>query len=190
MHTLRNSRNFNGARRQKGATLVELAIWLAIAAAILFGVFYVLRVVQSKRITTAEAQNMTVMASDLRTKFSSQGTFAGLTNATAIAINAVPKTMINGGNVMSGFSTAVTIASANVNGVADDGFSLTLGVPADSCSDFISGVEGAFSRVAIGATTVKDLAAGDTVISPADMAACAATQVGNANTNIVLAQGR
>ena len=177
--------NHTSRKRQKGMGLIEFAIYLALAAAILFGVFYLVGVVQGKRITNNEVSNVTMMASDLRTKFTGQSSFAGITPAAMIALNIVPKPTIT-----SGFSTPVTVAAANINGVANDGFTFTYQVPSDDCSNFVSGAEGAFSRIAIAGTNVKNVPAGDNSISVAELASCGATATGNANVTIALSQGR
>lgn len=180
-----------GNKSQQGIGLIELAISLAIVAAVLFGIFYLVNVVQGKRATTAEAQNLTMMASDLRTKFGNQASFAGINANNMIKLGLVPESMISGTAMISGFSTPVTVAPTNLNGQANDGFTFTYQVPSRNCSDFVSAVEGTFSRVAIAGTAIKDLTANDNDISVADLASCDASAGGGSSmVSVAFTQGR
>ena len=181
---------FANRKNQKGVTLIELAIALAIIGALVFAVFYMVGVVQNKRITSTESQYLNMMSADLRTKFSGQASFTGLNAANLIRLNIAPRPMVTGTTLRSGFSTAVTVGPANVNGVADDGFEFTYLVPSDNCSDFVMATEGAFSRVTVAGTVVKNTASGDNQITVADVAGCNATGTSNANVTLLFAQGR
>lgn len=181
-----------GGRKQRGLSLIELSIALAIAAAVLFGLFYIVNTANAKRITTADSQALVMMANDLRTKFSGQGNFTGLTNATLIALGIPPEPMMQGGNnLTTGFSTPITVASTNVNGIANDGFQITYSdYPSKSCSDFVMAAAHNFARVTIGGTVIKDLGTGSTdgEITVAELALCQGSDgvVGS----ITFAQGR
>lgn len=189
-HNTRTRSRISNRKTQKGMTLIEMAISLAIAAALIFGIFYMVGVVQNKRITTNESQYLNMMAADLRTKFSAQASYAGLNAANLISMNIAPRPMVVGTALRSGFSTAVTIAPANVNGVADDGFQFTYLVPSDNCADFVTATEGAFSRVSIAGTVVKNVTTGDNQISVTDLANCNASATSNSNVTLLFAQGR
>lgn len=179
-----------GGSKQKGITLIELAISLAIVGAILFGVFYFVSVTQKKRIVTTEAQYLNMMASDLRTKFTGAASFAGISAANLIKLDIAPAPLITNTTMRSGFSTSITIGSTNVNGAPDDGFEFTYQVPSKSCADFVAATEAAFARVTIAGTVVKEVATGDNQISVAEMAGCNATGTTNANVTLLFAQGR
>ncbi|MCU1136913.1 MULTISPECIES: type 4 pilus major pilin [Stenotrophomonas] len=188
--TTRIQPRISSRKKQKGVTLIELAIALAIIGALVFAIFYMVGVVQNKRITSTESQYLNMMSADLRTKFSAQASFAGLNAANLISMNIAPRPMVVGTTLRSGFSTAVTVAPANVNGVADDGFQFTYQVPSDNCADFVTASEGAFSRVSIAGTVVKNVASGDNQISVTDLANCNASATSNANVTLLFAQGR
>lgn len=190
----RNTGRMLGRKNQKGIGLIELSIALVIAAAVLFGVFALVNKANASRVVTAEAQNLTMMATSLRTKFSNQASFQGISASNMIALGLVPENMINGNAINSGFSTQVNVAAVNLNGQANDGFEFTYQVPAKSCSDFVSSVEGTFSRVNIDGTVVKNTAygasgGGDDAITVTDLAACDAT-AGTAPVTVRFAQGR
>lgn len=191
MNRATNYNNISNARKQKGFGLIELAIAIAIGAAIVFGVFVLVKRANSSRASSNEAKSLMMMASDLRTKFSGQGSFAGLSATNMIRMGLVPSNMIVGNtSIRSGFSTDVAVASINLNGVADDGFQFTYTVPSDDCSDFVQSVEGAFARIAIGGTQIKNVPGGDNVINVADLASCGASGTTNAPVTLTFAQGR
>lgn len=187
----RNITNLKSSKSQRGIGLIELSISLAIGAALLFGIFYMVNVSQAKRITNAEAQNLTMMSNDLRTKFSGQGSFAGLTTATLISLGIPPESMINGGTLRTGFSTDLAIASTNVNGQANDGFEVTYTTfPSRSCSDFVMAAAPNFARVTIAGTVVKNTGTGstDNEITVDDLSLCEGA--GGTVASIAFAQGR
>ena len=73
MNRALNPNRIRNARKQKGFGLIELAIAIAIGAAIVFGVFVMVKRAQSDRASSTEAKSLMLLASDLRPKFSGQG---------------------------------------------------------------------------------------------------------------------
>lgn len=190
MNAVIMSRGRMGRNNQKGIGLIELAIALAIAVGVLWGVFKIVGTVNAKRQTSSLSQSVTMMGNDLRTKFSEQGNFTGLTTATFIQLGIPPESMISGSALSTSFSTPMTVAATNVNGTGNDGFSFTFtGFPASSCSDFVMAVAPNFARVQIGGATVKNMGTGstDSEITVTELANC---QGANGAVSIVLSQGR
>jgi len=187
---MHNPNRLSTARKQKGFGLIELAIAIAIGAAIIFGVFVMVKRAQSGRAASNEAKNLMLMSADLRTKFSGQGSFAGLSADNLIKMGIVPSNMISGTSIRSGFSTDVTVAPINLNGAANDGFEFTYTVPSDDCGTFVQSVEGAFARVSIAGTQIKNVPAGDSEVNVGDLANCNATGTSNAPVTLTFAQGR
>ncbi len=191
MFIRRSIPNSFNRRKQAGLTLIELAIGLAIAAALMFGLFYVVGVANAKRLTTSDAQALTMMANDLRTKFSGQGNFQGLTTSTLIQLGIPPEHMINGTALQSGFSTPITATSTNVNGQANDGFEFDFAqYPAKSCSDFVMAAAHNFSKVTIGSNVVKNVGTGniDGEITVVELANCEGSN--GVVSSLKFAQGR
>lgn len=184
------SYNIQSKKKQQGFTLIEMAIVLVLAAAVVYGIFAAMKVVGTRTTNNQEVKNATMIAADLKTKFGGQLSYSGLTNSTAIQINAIPKGMIQGANIVTGWGTTLAITASNVNGTANDGFALTYEVPADSCSDFISAVEGAFTKITIGTNVVKNARSGDSTLTVADLARCSATATGNAGVAVILEASR
>ena len=162
-------------KNQAGYTLLELAISLVVIAALIAG-----------------SSNFTQMNNAIRTKFSDQGSFQGLTNATLISNGIVPESMLSGAanTINTSWGTPATYVSASVFGAPDDGFTASIPVPAKSCSDFVMGMAGTSAKVSIGATLVKDVTAGDEKITPDESGLCGASATNNANVTVVLSLGR
>ena len=146
--------------RQRGFTLIEILIVIAIAAGILFGVFTVANRIGERSAINEFASNMNVLAAETAAAFRSQGNFAGVDVAPLLGMGAPPVTMRGGGTppttIVSPWGT-VLVAPVNVTS-GSDGVQFTVRtVPAAACSSLVTAAEGAFSRVLIGATVVKNM---------------------------------
>lgn len=182
---------FQTRRNQRGLGLVEMAIFVAIAAAIILGALWVGNLVKDKLNVNEEVQTAVLMSNDLRTKFSKQGNFRGLSTANVIDLGVAPADRISGSELRTAWSTSWDVVAANVNGQPDDGHQLVYtDFPAKVCSDFIMGVASNFARVTIDGTTIKDVTRGnnDNEISVDELTLCAGSD--GSVGSIVLAQGR
>src|SRR5690606_3116014 len=95
-------------------------------------------------------------------KFQRQGSFAGLSTTALIQLGIAPDAMVDGTSLRSGHSTPIVVASANVNGQANDGFTFTYNNwPSKFCSDLVMSAAESFSRVSIGGTVVKNVTTGN-----------------------------
>src|SRR5690606_36519881 len=114
-----------GRGKQKGIGLLDLLFWLVIASLLSFGVLRLVKNNMTKAAVADEVDTLSMMAGDLRAKFMRTGNFAGLTNATFVSLNIAPPERVTGGNLRSAFETPIDVSAANVNGMANDGFSFT-----------------------------------------------------------------
>lgn len=164
--------------RQRGFTLIEILLVIALAASILFGIFTVANRIGERSAINEFATNMNVLAAETSAAFRAQGNFTGVTPDALLGMRAPPVTMVRGMEIVSPWGpvhvNAETIASPN------DGVRFTVNaVPAAACSNLVTAAEGAFSRVLIGAGAVKNMTS---VAAPAPvsgiMAPLNAAQVG------------
>lgn len=180
---------FVNRRDQRGAGLIDLALWLIVIGGIAAFIFYINGVVGNRKATTDEAQNLNMMMSDIRAKFAAQGSFNGINPQVLIQLGVVPKSMINGSAIQSKWNTPITVQAVTLYGSAGDGVELTYSLPRANCADFVSAGEGAAARVTVGGTAVKNIPAGVNTIQQATVAAqCASDQGGN--VTVAFAQGR
>lgn len=182
-------RNLPSKKKQAGLTLIELSIGIVIAAALIFGVFYLVGVVNDRSVVKDEGQYLNQMIADARTKFRQQGSYNGINPGVMINLGIVPPPMVNGANIRTGWSTNVAVAPTNLNGTVGDGISFTYTVPRKSCSDFVDAGAGAASRVTIGGTVVKSIPAGQNNLNIVNVAtACDSDAAGN--VAVIFEQGR
>jgi prepilin-type N-terminal cleavage/methylation domain-containing protein len=183
------NRNIQNLKKQKGLTLIEISIGIVIAAALLFGLFYLVSVVNDRSTVKDEVQYYNQMTADARTKFRQQGNYTGATAGSLINLGIVPPALVNGVNITSGFGGNVAVAPINLNGAANDGLQLTYTLPRRLCPDFVDGIAGSANRITVDGDIVKDSPANTPTLDVNAMgAACDASAAGN--VTVVLASGR
>lgn len=179
-------------RRQQGATLLEVAFYLVLAALVLFALYRLYDVTLGETKAKGAAENVVQIAQKLRGRADDvPAPFTGLNNALAVQSGAVPQTMYvaaTPGTITNTYSKAVTIAADNYGGLTGDSFSITTLMPPSACPVFLSNVRNAFARITVSGTVVKNALTGDWNITQADQAACNAQ--GSADVTIILTQGR
>lgn len=165
------------SKKQKGFTLLELLLVLALIISAIAILFFLFTKVQNKSTSQAESQNLVSMAADVKGLFQPQGNFTGITDQVLVQNNVPPTSMVSGTNIVNGWGGAVTVAAA---GTGDSQATFQYdGVPTgDSCSSFVQNSQSAFAVVKVNGQTVKDSTAG-TLFSAATLgAACNGTAGG------------
>jgi len=144
-------------RGQRGFTLIEMLIALAIGAGLLFGVFVLVGKVQSKALAKDAAESLNMMVADTRAKFKSQGNFTGVSPQVLINNRIPPQQMVSGANIVSQWNTNIGVSPVTINNT-DDAVRFTYtGVPSEDCSNFVQAAEGTFGRVTVAGVVVKNL---------------------------------
>lgn len=127
-------------QNQKGLTLIEVLIGLAIFAVIVSVVLAFFGGVQRSANINAEASNISAIYNKL-TQFYNKGRTAGLDNQLAIEGGFIPQSMtIEGSDILNSFNGYVFIeGSGGASGMSDiRAFSIEYTrVPVNACSDFI-----------------------------------------------------
>lgn len=153
-------------RQRRGAggfTLIELLMVLAVGAGLLFAVFVAVNKVQAKAVSKEAAESLNLMVAETRAKFKAQGNFTGVSSVVLINNNIPPQQMINGANIVDPWNNNITVSAVTINN-ANDAVRFTYqAVPNNDCSNFVQAAEGAFGRVTVGATVVKNLYASPVV---------------------------
>jgi len=177
----------NMKRKSKGYTLIEVLIVLAILAAVLFSVILTLNKVQAKQLTKEAAENLNLMVADTRAKFKSQGNFTGVNEQVLINNRVPPSSMIQGAHIVSPWTTNITVAPATLLNLNDAVSFAYTGIGIEDCSNFVQAAEGAFNRINVSGTAVKNIPAGIVLNVAALGTACVA---GGGNNAITFIQGR
>jgi len=126
-------------RRQRGATLIEIATVLAIVALVIAGVLAIYTNAETSRKTSEALGQVANIQQAVRSLYGGQATFTGLNASALISSNHVPQKMVAGTTLRHAFNGPITIAPANPGGVTDGGFQVSFGqVPREACIKFLT----------------------------------------------------
>ncbi len=172
---------------QSGRSMVEMLGVLAIIGVLSVGGIAGYSKAMTKFKISKATDQVSMTVTNIRTLFSGQPNYSGLTTETAIQMGAIGADMLNGKNQASAseafnaFNGQVGIVSATVNGNADAGFTMTFtGLGKEACvslasADWGSGSGSGLVSVAAG----TGAATGDTCT-----AANTATMTGTGQTKL------
>lgn len=175
--------------KNRGFTLIEILIVLAIGAGILFAIFLAVNKVQSKALTKEASESLNLMVADTRALYRAAGTFAGIAPQVLIDNNVPPSTMVPAPGVapiVSPWNTVVDVEVATINTANDAVLFRYNDVPRDDCSNFVQASAGSFNRVTVGAVLVKDAS----VAQPLNVATLGAQCAAANFSDIEFIQGR
>ena len=120
--------------RQRGLTLIEAAMVLAIATLVVAGIMIFFQSASINNKTNEAMAQLNSLQSSVRSVYAGQSTYVGLTEADLINAKTVPSKMVSGTGLRHAFNAAITIAPASVGGT-DNAFTVTyVGVPQEACS--------------------------------------------------------
>jgi major structural subunit of bundle-forming pilus len=127
------------ARRKRGVTLIEAAMVLAILAVIIAGIMIFYTNADGSRKTSATVSELGAIQQGIRSLYSGQATFTGLSDTVLINTEALPSKMISGTTIRHSHNGTVTVAAANAGGGTASGFSVQMtNVPSDACSRMVT----------------------------------------------------
>lgn len=158
----------------KGFSLIELIIVLAVVGVAIAAVFRGIPAIQASRDANSESQNLSNIVASIDGFYASSNSYTGLTTAMAICAKAVPQAMVTaaatctanpptGGAASNtwGGTVAIVPVTYGVGAVANNAFTVTYNsVPSDACIKFAAQAAPNYPRVRINGTaaanTVKD----------------------------------
>lgn len=126
--------------RKRGATLMEMVAWLALAAMIIAGALVLWNVANSSRQTTTALTQLNQIQTAVRTLYSGQSSYTGLTTAILVNSKALQQSMISGATIRHAYNGAVTVTPvATTNGGANSGFTVSFAnIPQDACQQMLT----------------------------------------------------
>jgi hypothetical protein len=148
--------------KQKGATLLELVMFIGLAALILIGgVSWYITASEGQRISD-EVSNVNAITALVRNTYTTQNNFSGLTNSVITRSSQFPDKMRIAGDtsrIKSGWeNNGVALAPATIL-VANDAFTITyLDVPEGPCIDFATRTFRFYERTRVNATVITSVA--------------------------------
>lgn len=166
------------ARRQRGMTLVETMIAIAIGLIIVAVGVKGVRAAMADSRSTDEVGDLPRIFANLQKVYAQRPSFAGATQAIFVNNNAFPDSMVTSGSttVNNRWGGSVTIAVTSIGAGSNNALTYeTTAVPSSECSNVIPQLDSVTRVVTVNGTTVKqdklptDLAALGTACS-ADVA--------------------
>lgn len=158
LNTLKNAvkSGLQKKRDQKGFTLVEVAIVVAVGALLLIGVSQAPTIIANNR-ANAEIAELPQVVANIQKIYANRSNFVGIDNAQVIGLKAFPEDRVDGAaSLLSRWGESITVAPADVGTGTDNGVSLTYAlVPSAECINVIQGVEGRFYTIEVAGTEVK-----------------------------------
>lgn len=146
-------------RKAKGASILEIIIYMGIAAFVIILVMQGGNQASDTQKVNAAVQNLNTLKTSISQMFSTQRTYEGLTNNVLTASSNFPEQMrVTGDNslIAHGWkSDGVDVIPANVDGTENDGFEITFkGVPQRSCVDILDRTYRFFTEVEVNGSDV------------------------------------
>jgi len=147
MHLKRKSAGANdkarqpvGAKRQRGASLLEAIAYLGIAAVVVLGAVSLLNGAFGSAKSNQTSEELVALRTAVRKLYLGQSYPAESLNATIINAGAAPATLVRGaaaGSLTNGWGGAVTVTGVGAT------FTITYaGLPKDVCMNVVSGASG------------------------------------------------
>ncbi|MBC8737281.1 prepilin-type N-terminal cleavage/methylation domain-containing protein [Paraburkholderia sp. UCT31] len=170
-------------KKQSGFTLIELAIVLAIAAAVIYVGFAVVPSLLASNKSNAETSALPAIVAKIQKNYATQPNFAGVTTAGLIGLDVFPPEYVNGAALADRWGGTITPAVATIV-TASDGIALTYtNIPQQECVDVAVGMERTMRIISVGGTVVK---ADGGVLNRTTLG----TQCNNATNTMVFTFGR
>jgi prepilin-type N-terminal cleavage/methylation domain-containing protein len=159
---MKNTRNTGPSapahHRQRGMTLIELAVVLAIGLVlILAGLKFAPALMTSSRVQ-AETQNLGQLVTSTRNLY--QGRYATLTVAQAIQFNLAPAGMVNGAALAGNWGTVTPAPALLAGGAPNTAMAITLaGIPQAVCVQLAPALLGIADEMDVNGVAVKNTGA-------------------------------
>ncbi|MDW9481208.1 hypothetical protein GOB57_21420 [Sinorhizobium meliloti] len=126
--------------RRRGATLMEMVAWLALAAMIIAGALVLWNVANGSRQTTTAMTQLNQIQTAVRTLYSGQPSYTGLSTQVLVDSKALQQSMISGATIRHAYNGAVTVTPVpTTNGGANSAFRISFAnVPQDACQQMLT----------------------------------------------------
>jgi len=147
--------------KQKGNSLIEYGFYLALVGAALAILMMVNSGTKASALKGQEVTDITKLAQNVRDYFATQGNYVGLTEGMIVTGNLAPRSMLIGattpgtGTLVNTTKKAVTLAPADIGGVASIGFTITGNLDTENCSGVVSNIQDQFAIISVGGAVVK-----------------------------------
>lgn len=158
---MKNKNKFTNFFKTKGFSLLETTLVLIVAATVILGVYIYYRSVSASELVYRESQSIYEITKRVSSSYNSMADFSGITASSLIDSGAIPSNVSVGENsrIFSGFGGEIFVASENVLGGSNNGFSITYqDVPSRSCRPLVNAVNSVerYQSILINSTVVAE----------------------------------
>jgi prepilin-type N-terminal cleavage/methylation domain-containing protein len=148
------SRKMN-MQRNKGFTLAEVAIAVAVGALLLIGLAITPKILADNR-SSAEIQELSLITSNGQKAFSTSSTYAGATTTLLIARNVFPAARVTNATTANNRWGGSIAAAAGTTTTANDSLTLTYtNIPSIECQDVVIGASNVMLAISVDGTAVE-----------------------------------
>lgn len=165
---------FSTNRKQRGFTLIELAVVLAVIVLAAAGIIARQRSTSQTAQVQAESGNLQAVIGKINSTFAGRSSYNGATTAFLLAQGAFPSSMVNGGSVVNTWNGSVTVAPGTGNTSVDITYG---GVPTAACIELVANSSRSYRTITVGATVVKTAVQGEADLATTQTACSAASTV-------------
>ncbi|MEJ6002642.1 type 4 pilus major pilin [Paucibacter soli] len=143
----------NITRKQRGFTLVELAVVVAIIVAAAAGIIARRNATNQTAMIQTESGNLTAILGKVNSTFAGRSNYSGVNTALLLSQGAFPTSMVDGANVVNIWQGAVTVAAGAGNTSVDITYN---GVPSSACIELVANTSRSYNEVTINSTKTKN----------------------------------
>ncbi|WP_033813605.1 type 4 pilus major pilin [Escherichia coli] len=134
MHLLFNHPKINNKKEEKGLSLIESAMVLALAATVTAGVMFYYQAASDSNKTQAAISEVMSATSAINGLYIGQNSYSGLTASILKNSSAIPENYKNGNQIMNPFGGNLTVEAADTSAAGNFGYHLTLDkLPKSAC---------------------------------------------------------
>ncbi|HGK6401209.1 TPA: type 4 pilus major pilin [Escherichia coli] len=193
MHLLFNHPKINNKKEEKGLSLIESAMVLALAATVTAGVMFYYQAASDSNKTQAAISEVMSATSAINGLYIGQNSYSGLTASILKNSSAIPENYKNGDQIMNPFGGNLTVEAADTSAAGNFGYHLTLDkLPKSACISLATlnlgtsaagygiGIENP-NRVTSFNGTLSNNSGKKTAITPSDAAGSGGCKDGNEN---------
>lgn len=142
-------------KNQKGFTLVELGIVVAVGLLLLLGIQQSNRTIANTKVNSEIGEIKTISA-NVQRQYSGSSNYSTATLANIIALKSLPdERVLTATTAANRWGGAITLAPATVNTASDTLLYTSAAIPEYECTQIIPQVEGSLVRVSVDGTDVK-----------------------------------
>lgn len=120
--------------RQRGLTLIEAAMVLAISTLVIAGIMVFFQSASINAKTNEAMSQLNSLRTTINSLYAGQPTYQGLSNELLINSSGVPSKMVSGTDIISAFSSPVIVSDVSVSMGTSNAYSVSFtDVPSEAC---------------------------------------------------------